>query len=256
MQDLDLLITAVVATLTLALLIVASVLLMVTSSNKRNRHRAELAEFVARRDRELLEKERETTKHTLREVARELHDNLGQLITVAQVGVKNVIQGAIDVEGLIPVRDALEQGITEVRRLGHDINSDLWERRTLIEAISAEAERIEKLAKLKVTVLVEGEPKDLAPGSKTILFRTFQEIMTNSIKHGRSSEIKIILDGKNDLSLTIADNGKGFDLATVRFNAGLTNIHKRCAMIGFNAICTTAPGGGCSWLLQPKEHAT
>lgn len=256
MEEFDLIITAVVATLTLALLIVAAVLLLVTSSNRRNRHRAELAELIAKQDRELLEKERETIKQTLREVARELHDNLGQLITVAQVGVKNVLQGVIDIKGLIPVRDALEQGITEVRRLGHDINSDLWESRTLIKAITAEAERIEQLSKLKVIVSVIGIPQDPTPGSKTILFRIFQEIVTNAIKHGKPSEITIVIDGASGLRLTISDNGQGFEKVNVRTNAGLTNIHKRCAMIGFHAICTTSPGAGCRWQLQPLDHAS
>lgn len=82
MESTDIVVTALVASLTLALLTVAAILLLVTSSNRQNRHRAEIAELMAQREHELLITERETTKYTLKEVGRELHDNVGQMMTL------------------------------------------------------------------------------------------------------------------------------------------------------------------------------
>lgn len=159
-------------------------------------------------------------------------------------------------EVLDSVREALEQGIAEVRRLGQNLNSDLWESRTLADAINSEAERIERMTRIKVAVTIQGEPLDPGPGTKTLLFRAFQEIMTNAIRHGSPTEIKIILSGGKKFSLTMIDNGKGFDLTNTKANAGLTNIHKRCSMIDFDARCTSSPGNGCKWELQPSKNAT
>jgi hypothetical protein len=49
----------------------------------------------------------------------------------------------------------------------------------------------------------------------------------------------------------------GFDPEHTPANAGLVNIHKRCALIGYQANCITTPGGGCTWKIEPQQaHAT
>ncbi len=245
-----------VATLAFVGLIVTLVTLMVLNNTRRIRHRAELAELQQQKDEAVMEAEREATQHTLRELGRELHDNVGQLLAVAQMGVNTVLEEGPENPRLSAARDALEQGTDEVRRLGHDLNSDLWQQRSLVDAISAEAERLERVARVQVHLLVHGTPPVLEPGTSTVLFRVFQVIITNALKHSGADVIDIAVSGDPQFALTITDNGMGFDPERTTAHAGLVNIHKRCALIGFVAQCTTAPGGGCTWHLQPlPEHA-
>lgn len=253
----DLFITIIVSTLTILLFTGLVVLLLVLNNTRRIRHRAELAELQQQKDEAVMEAEREATQHTLRELGRELHDNVGQLLAVAQMGVNTVLEEGPDNPRLSAARDALEQGTDEVRRLGHDLNSDLWQQRSLVDAISAEAERLERVARVQVHLLVKGIPPALEPDTSTVLFRVFQVIITNALKHSGADVIDITVAGEPHFALTITDNGMGFDPERTTAHAGLVNIHKRCALIGFVARCTTAPGGGCTWHLQPlSAHAT
>ena len=110
--------------------------LMVVNTSRRHRHRAELAELHLRRDQELRQAEREATGHTLSEMGRELHDNVGQLLTVAKVGLLDNLDPGMQQHPRINASlEALDQGLQEVRRLGRSLNQDHWQQRELIEAL-------------------------------------------------------------------------------------------------------------------------
>jgi hypothetical protein len=190
-------------------------------------------------------------------MARELHDNVGQLLTVAQLGVDHVLaDGATDTR-LVAARDTLEHGIGELRRLGRDLNTDLWQQRSLVDAISAEADRIERVARVRVHVEVQGTPPVLPPDHTTILFRVLQEAVNNTLKHSRADTLTITLAAGPPWSLTLSDNGRGFDATTTAGHGGLVNIRRRCALIGLQASCTTAPGQGCTWTItHTPAHGT
>ncbi len=245
----------IIGTLVLASFMGFVVLLMVMNTNRRIRHRAELAELRMQRDQEVMSAEREATRQTLHEVGRELHDNVAQLLTVAQLGLNNALDGAPPDPRLNASREALDQGIEEVRRLGHDLNTDMWQRRSLADAISATAERIERVGRLRAHVLVRGELPVLPGDTATILFRVFQEVVQNAVKHSGADTLSITLDVGPPLALTVSDNGRGFNVANTAGNNGLLNIRRRCALIGFSAECTSAPGTGCTWIFeQQNDH--
>jgi len=231
-------------------------LLLVVNNNRRIRHSAQLAELQQQQERAVMDAEREATQHALRDIGSELHDNVGQLLAVAQLGMNTVLEEGVGDIRLADARDALEQGAEEVRRLGHDLNSELWKQRSLVDAISAEAERLERVARVQVHLLVDGGTLALEPATSIVLYRLFQVIITNALKHSGADVIDIQLVTAPHFTLTVSDNGVGFDPQHTEAHAGLVNIHKRCALIGYHAQCTTAPGGGCTWHLQPlPEHA-
>lgn len=249
----DILVTVVVMSLTALLFVAGLAALLVMSHTRRIRHRAELAVLEQRRAEEVMKAEREATQHTLREVGRELHDNVAQLLTVAQMGMNQVAETPGMDARLVAARDALDQGIEEVRRLGHDLNSDLWQHRSLADAISAEAVRIERVGRVQCLVLVKGALPHVAADTSTILFRVFQETVNNALKHSGADKLTITLDGRQGLTLTIADNGRGFDAEHTQGNGGFVNVHRRCALVGYTATCATRPGAGCTWSIQPNE---
>jgi signal transduction histidine kinase len=251
MDDTSRLVLAVIIGTVLVLaMIFFVVMLLVVNANRRHKHRAELAEMNMRREREVMEAEREATRQTLREVGRELHDNVGQLLTVAQLGLNTVLDRSNDPR-LSSSREALEQGMDEVRRLGRSLNSDMWERRTLQDAIRAEAERLERVGHVKALLLATDGIADPPTDTKTILFRVFQEMIANALRHGRADTIEIHLD--HGPSIAVMDNGVGFDMENTERRSGLVNIERRCELIGYQAICTSAPGKGTSWRIQQKN---
>lgn len=253
MSDSALTLTIIVVTLTIALFIGLVVLLIILNQQRRTKHRAELAEVKLNHDREVMDAEREAQRQTLQEVGRELHDNLGQLLTVVQMGLYAELEEGKQ-KRVQEAVNTLEVSIEEVRRMGRSLNSDMWEQRGITEAITAEAERIERMGLAKVHLLVQGEPPDLSPDAKTILFRVFQEIVNNALKHAGADSIEVSLTDGATPALTITDNGRGFDQDTAKTGSGTVNIRRRCEMIGFVAELHTAPGQGTTWRITRRAH--
>ena len=246
---------AILVTILLLLLLLGSVvLLMILVHNRRQRHRAELAEVKLNHDREVMDAEREAQRQTLQEVGRELHDNLGQLLTVVQMGLYAELEDDGKKQRIHEAVNTLEVSIEEVRRMGRSLNSDMWENRSFTEAVTAEAERIERMGLAKVHLQLTGEPPDLTPDAKTILFRVFQEVVNNALKHARADTIDVSLHDGGTPSLTITDNGTGFSEEAMKTGSGTVNIRRRCEMIGFRAELHTAPGQGTTWRITRQAH--
>jgi len=246
----------IASTLVIASMVGFVVLLMVLNTNRRLRHRAELAEAERTRKAEVADAHLEAVRQTLGDVGRELHDNIGQLITVAQMGVNSLLEEAPDAR-LTGVREVLDRSVDELRRLAHGLDADLWARRSLIDAIGAEAERIERVSRVRVHVVRTGKPVTLDADSSTILFRVFQEAMNNALKHSGADTLTIALNGDAPVTLSITDNGCGFDAAATTGNSGLAGMRHRCALIGFDAHCLSATGAGCTWTFTRRNtHGT
>lgn len=251
--------TVIIGTLVMLVMVGFIVLLVVLNTSRRLRHKAALAELRQQQQRAVMEAEKESAMHTMREIGRELHDNVAQLLGVAQLGLNTELDTDKPNARLEAARDALEQGLDEVRRLGHALNSDLWQHRTLAEAISAEAERLERVARLKVHLQVKPLPLPLSADTRVVLFRVFQVLMNNALKHSGTDMVSIELGPAKPAGvvLRISDAGRGFDPEDTRHNAGIPTVHKRCASIGYRATCTTAPGAGCKWTIEPlPDHGT
>lgn len=245
----------VIITIIILVMLATMSVLMVVNANRRVKHNAEMARLAQQREREVMHAQREAVEQTLNEVGRELHDNVLQLLGVAQIGLNTVLEGGPDRSRLILSRDALEQGVAEVRRMSHDLNAELWQQRSLADAISVEADRVQRVARVQVHLLVDQPPTTLPPDANTILFRVFQVILTNALKHSGADRIDITLGARNGPILSISDNGIGFDTKTTKHNAGYVNIHERCRLIGYEATCETQPGGGCTWHITPlNDH--
>jgi signal transduction histidine kinase len=238
---------AFACTLLLVGLLAVMGLLLVVNTNRRHRHRAEVAEMMLRQRQAVAAAEGEAVRHTLREIGKELHDNVKYLLSVSLMGVSEVMAGGPDPR-LEAACSALEEGMAEVERLGRSLSTDLWVKRSLAEAIVEDAARLRRAGRIRVSVRTEGVPPPLPPDSSTLLYRVFQEVVNNALKHSRAEDLVITLSGPV-FALTVADNGCGFDPAMARQGMGLDNIRSRCALIGFDAACTTAPGQGCTWRL-------
>lgn len=246
----------VIITIIIIVMLVTMGVLMVVNANRRVHHRAELAEAAQQRERAVMHAEREAVHQTLHEVGRELHDNVLQLLGVTQIGLNTLMEEGPDHGRLVMSRDALEQGVAEIRRMSHDLHGDLWQKRSLADAISAEAERVQRVARVHVHLRQDDQLPEPVPDTKIILFRVFQVILTNALKHSGADRIDIQLKATPGFSFVLADNGVGFDPAHITTHAGLKNIHERCAVIGYGATCHASPGGGCTWHVNPLEpHA-
>jgi two-component system NarL family sensor kinase len=116
------------------------------------------------------------------------------------------------------------------------------------ETVAFELDKIAKSGVCHAQLVKNGTEQEISGQKKLILFRMIQESLQNILKHASATNIIITIDyGPDILSVTIADNGKGFDSAAVMEKGdglGLINLKKRAAMAGGSAQIESRPGAG------------
>ena len=246
-------ITIVVSMLTILLFIGLIVLLMVVSRSRRTRHRAELAEVRVRHAEEVRTVEREVMGQTLTEVGRDLHDNIGQLLTVTRMGVNTLLATTNDPARTTEVKQNLDGAIAEVRRLSRTLNADRWLALSLGQVIAEECARVQRIGGVQVHYTESGHEALVTADQKLVLFRLFQEAMNNALKHAQASTITVRLSDGDGVHLQVTDDGVGFD-ATANpgiLGQGLLNMERRAALIGYHCKVVSQLGAGTTVNISP-----
>lgn len=174
-----------------------------------------LLEVKANHERELYKTQLEIEKQTLEEIAREIHDNVGQILSLAKLGL-----GTLDLErkeeakeSIAETSDILEIALDELRLMTRSMNAEIIKKGGLKKSIEMQVGYIQRGGKFNIQLNVNGDPVVLTEKKEFVLFRIAQEALSNIIRHSTASDISISLGyAKNFLELQIQDNGKGFIL--------------------------------------------
>jgi len=176
-----------------------------------------------------------------RRIARELHDGLAQelFFIAAKTGIlarKNAFPGAVE------LRDAAARALTESRLAIASLKAS--DREHLDVALSREAEGV--AARFNVDVGMEMQQGLNTSGdSHAALLRILREAITNAVRHGRASRIKIWLTREGRLHLKVSDNGVGFDPAVVVGDGfGLVSMRERVRDLGGELRVDSELGSG------------
>ncbi len=199
---------------------------------------------------ELLKTQMEVKEHTLETIGADLHDNVGQLLSLAALTLNAIDPRNIPEDDMLRINDAVtltKNSIEEMRLLGKLMQGEQLITSGLVEAIGFEMEYIRKLGVYEVELAIgEGLKPLLDLDRELILFRIMQETLNNVIKHASAKKITISLKTvDNDMILQIADDGKGFDVeAKEGKGMGLPNIRKRANIIGAHVLISSLIGKG------------
>jgi signal transduction histidine kinase len=178
-------------------------------------------------------------------IGRELHDNISQVLTT----VKLYLEMASKQESnpLIPrSMQLINSSISEIRNLSHQLSAPTLGTRSLIDSINALIETVGFSTNLLFQFDHSGFDVQLAMSQKLALYRILQEQLNNIIKHAEATKVRILLTQKdNSVTLTVRDNGKGFDTKMKTSGMGLNNITSRVKVFGGTIHIETAPGKGC-----------
>jgi signal transduction histidine kinase len=200
----------------------------------------EKATLKAQYDQEILKSQLEVQNATLQNVGRELHDNIGQLLSVAQINLNVLEESQTDDEGYIKqTNEVISQSIAELRALTKSLDGDFVQDFGLEQSLSHELQRIRKTRKFETEISIHGDKKSLGYEKEIVLFRVSQEILNNALKHSKAKNLTILIQySSQSFQLTIADDGLGFDLPIINqqemslSGAGIRNIQRRIALIG------------------------
>jgi PAS domain S-box-containing protein len=189
-----------------------------------------------------------------RHLARELHDEIGQALTVAELNLQAMLQ----LPGTDALAPRLKQSLEMVERVleqVHDLSLNL--RPSMLDDLGLEpalrwyTERQAALAGLQAEVRVEPLAQRLDPMIETECFRVAQEALTNVVKHAKARTVIVELT-RNDqqLHLSVRDDGVGFDVACLREKAvrgtslGLLSMEERATLAGGGLQYHATPGQG------------
>src|SRR5690606_5593628 len=124
------------------------------------------------------------------------------------------------------------------------------ERFGLHEMIRAEADRVNKSELCRIQLNASAMPLHLPNEKALFLYRIFQEMLNNLLKHSEASDASIRKEIiHNDLELECKDNGKGFELAEVKEGSGLMHLKQRCELIGATLKIESKTNEGARFLV-------
>jgi PAS domain S-box-containing protein len=174
------------------------------------------------------------------EMARELHDNVGQMLSAAAIFLNNVSQES---DKLSKAKAILKEAITEIRQMSKSLAVAPVVEQGLTQAIYELVENVPFEGEMKVNVtIVDNQLSEVVAGN---IYRICQEAINNMVKYSGASLGTIFIKQEEGLvDVLIEDNGVGFDQETVVYGNGLKNIHQRIHKCSGVYEYSTTPGTG------------
>ena len=184
---------------------------------------------------ELSKTQQEIQEETLKHVGRELHDNVGQLLSFATMQM-NAATKVVSEEVKAKVgqaSEALKESLAEVRALSKSLNSDIISNLGFGASVKNEIERLNKSGLILADIKTSGETVNFKnKKDEIILFRILQEFFSNTLKYAKAEHLTVHLDFKPQaIRINVKDDGVGFDMSNVEQGSGLTNMKKRAELI-------------------------
>jgi signal transduction histidine kinase len=202
-------------------------------------------------ERELFKAQKEIQEQTLKEISREIHDNILQTLLLARLGLSrwNLLNAEEAKSTVTEISDILENAQDELRHLSRVINSDVICRGGLVKSIETQVSYIQRAGKYDIQLMVEGELLSKNENKDIILFRIIQEALNNILKHAAASKICIFLyNDRQEIRIQIKDNGKGFEKGELNSGLnttnGINNMEQRAKLINASLLIESLPGQG------------
>ncbi|MBI2986293.1 MAG: GAF domain-containing protein [Deltaproteobacteria bacterium] len=186
-----------------------------------------------------------------RRIARELHDEAGQLLASVYLAVDEIsrqVQPPVK-EDLQRVTWLLDQIEEQLRSLAHELRPTILDDLGLLPAIQSLAQRFSKRTGMDIA-LEEVPKRRLPPAIETALYRTVQEALNNVTKHAQATAVRVQIQQEDGMvRCLVLDNGIGFDVPAVLSRSGAENlgfigIRERVETLNGKLQIQSAPGQG------------
>lgn len=187
------------------------------------------------------------------EIGKELHDNVGQLLTTTKLYLEMLKHKLDDPLELIERGTKhINMVIHTIRNLSHSLVPASINDLGLIASVSDLIESIQAVERIDIYYV---SPPDLevniGKGLKLTLYRIIQEQLNNIIKHANATNVTIeLFEEDSFIKLIITDNGKGFETETVKMGLGLKNITSRVELQNGTVNIISKPDMGCKIIIQ------
>lgn len=243
-------IASIVALSTLVFLLApAFLLLYISSYNRRKKdHITEKQNLQQEYEADLLRTQLEVQEQTMKTIAADLHDNIGQLLSLTSLTLGSIsVSDNKTAKKLDDSQQLVRRSIKELRQLANLLHGERIIENGLVDAIKYEVEWLKKPGTYEVRFdnFIE-EKNEITAEKALVLFRLLQEVVNNIIKHAGATKIKITLSQDDEhILLSITDNGIGFKPDEVsKTGMGLSNLLRRTKAIEGELDIISAPDEG------------
>lgn len=213
-------------------------------------HQAQLKEKEYQFNTVLLRTRIEMQEHAMKIISQEVHDNVNQVLGITKLLWEEAIPRlpTEEIRNLIrQSADRLSTTITDLRNMSHLFNGQMIGELGLEDAIRKELEHLRALHKLDWVFTCPNEVPELGPEIELLVFRITQEAIYNAVQHANAKNIVVTLHyHRPKLVLSVADDGRGFDVDLTRKPSGLgiANMKERAACLNGVLAFDSQPGQG------------
>jgi len=197
----------------------------------------------------MLEARLEIQEQTFNNISREIHDNVGQLLSLAKVQVSIIDKSTnTDKTLLHELKQNIGNALTDLRDIAKSLSGERMILLGLLPTLNQEIERINRSQFLKAALIINGEEHKFSEQKQLIMVRIIQETLQNIIKHAEAKNVEVILNfNTHFLAIDVTDDGKGFipgEKVNTISGLGLQNIVNRAEIIGGKAKITSTLNSG------------
>lgn len=184
-------------------------------------------------------------------IGRELHDNVNQILASARLYF-GVSKKTISLDTIQQADELVGKAIHEIRSLCHSLVPPSFDITNLSDGIEQIVALIESQTGIHfIKQYHNTDYSNLPEIVQLTIYRTVQEQLNNILKYAKASNVLIqTIRQDNELTLLIEDDGVGFDTSLKKRGVGFLNIQTRAALCNGTMQVTSAPGNGCSLMLQ------
>jgi two-component system sensor histidine kinase UhpB len=184
-------------------------------------------------------------------IARDLHDEVGQVLTGVLLQLNSISEAAPEHRGdLDEARQSVRRALDEVRRISSELRPEMLEHLGLVAALTELATSFARVAGVRVDRDFPASLPKLAPETELAVYRITQESLTNVARHAQASGVTITLErGDDSVVLRVADDGRGLAGAHVE-HGGLRSMRERALLIGAALAVKESPAGGVEVRLE------
>jgi two-component system, NarL family, sensor histidine kinase UhpB len=184
-------------------------------------------------------------------IARDLHDEVGQVLTGVLLHLDSIAEGAPAHRPEIDdAKQSVRRALNEVRRISSELRPEMLEQLGLVSALTELTTTFSRVSGIRVERRFDQRLPELARDAELALYRIAQESLTNVARHAQATRVQIVLEGGFDsVVLRVVDDGRGF-AAEPEEHGGLRSMRERALLVGAALAIKQAPSGGVEVRLE------
>lgn len=251
-EDAQIIVIILIAILVLLLMAGALIVFFFFSRKKIINAELEKANLEISYQKDLLYATIETQEEERKRIAQDLHDAISSKLNVVSLSTNVLIGGTLDekesVETLSHILSITTRTLESSRRLAHNLLPPILENFGLQAAIEELCDEFNQSKKLTVHHDIQYNTS-IPKNNELHLFRIIQELLNNSVRHGKADLVELTIQDDDQLQMYYKDNGQGFDPAAVekKKGIGLKNIESRVDILGGELSYDSEIGNGVTF---------